>query len=289
MNQMNQRDRRADPMASPTGGPTVIVVGGGKGGVGKTHRVLMTSTCLVKAGLTPPFLIEVEAAPRISLIHPDRCLHVPFAKLGARELRRDPSKLSALFDPALVAIEEKLAAGSSVIVDLAANADFALADYLLQLGGLSVLGAGESVAFIAVTTGDSAALEDALTGLAVIGAALPASRRMGVVNDVVASARCEPGSDKFAALDEQARRGGALPTAYVTALEAEDLLAVAKQRQVALEKLVTPDVRALAAALGISAPAAIRNLRAFGQHAAEWELVLQQLGVLAPPEAEERP
>jgi len=285
VNQTNQKNGRADPMASPAGGPAVIFVGGGKGGVGKTHRALMTSSCLVKAGMTP-FLIEVEAAPRISLIHPDRCLHVPFAKLGARELRRNPSRLAAVFDPALVAIEEKLEAGVFVIVDLAANADFALADYLLQLEGLSVLGAGQSTAFMSVTTGDSAALEDALTGLAVIGAALPASRRLAVVNDVVASAPCKPASDKFVAFDEHARRGGALPTAYVTALEAERLLTFAKARQVPFEKLRAPNHSALAATLGVPSPEAARDYLAFARHSQEWEGVLQQLGVLAPLEDE---
>jgi hypothetical protein len=133
----------------------LIIVGGGKGGVGKSHVAQCVSAVIVGSKATPPLIVEFEAAKRQGEYYKDRSFYVSVSNTEAEELRRRPALAQQMFDPGFKAIREARIRGQHVVLDLAANLDFTVADYFTALMGESDLGEGDEVVYLAVATAET--------------------------------------------------------------------------------------------------------------------------------------
>jgi hypothetical protein len=236
---------------------------------------------IVGSKATPPLIVEFEAAKRQGEYYKDRSFYVSVSNTEAEELRRRPALAQQMFDPGFKAIREARIRGQHVVLDLAANLDFTVADYFTALMGESDLGEGDEVVYLAVATAETPALQDAERGLRMIKKALPNSTAIAVVNDWLPNIRCEPGSEKFTAFSRRAAAAGAAETIYLAGLMAEDMMTHAKASKTSIDELATLTSAQISEVTGIDVNDAIRSRRALLLHLKDLVPVLERNAIIA--------
>ncbi|MBV1800473.1 hypothetical protein [Siccirubricoccus sp. G192] len=158
----------------------VRIFGSDKGGVGKSLAAQAAVSRVVMETGALPLIIEVEAEPRLALIYGDAVTLFRLSANSLEEIERNPRLLYAMWE----AIGELILAhaGEEIVVDLGANLTRALTAWLHEYGEDGPLGSGERTDFYALTTGEANALASANNALAYVAQALPASRRLLLVN-----------------------------------------------------------------------------------------------------------
>jgi hypothetical protein len=262
MNADKMKQVKAVDLASP-----VVIFGGGKGGIGKSFHAQTALSARLMSGVKHPLIIQIEAEDRFGKLFgiSNQYVYVPIAKDVLAELAVRPQKIYRAFDAMMRSIAEARSKGQEVIIDCAANADHALSNYLLDQGEDSVLGTGDRVTFIAVTSGDPDAMVAAGNAVLMMRDALPDVTAEVIFNNADPSSDREHDDPVFRKFEKKAMEIGARSVVYVDRIPAPTLLRAMKDIPISLPSSVTMR-KSDWVELHISAEEANRELRVLARY-----------------------
>lgn len=164
----------------------IIVVGGDRGGSGKSTVAHLLALRLEMAG-TNARLIEVDAEERLGKVFgPERVTSKVIAQAELVQIMEDPSLAFRLWEE----IGEMLESGEDVVLDLGGNLSVAFADWARQ-AGVAYIGQGEGMDIVILCSGDPVGIESCQQTLGRFRRALPQARRWLVVNPLHAPLSAE--------------------------------------------------------------------------------------------------
>ncbi|MEO9772636.1 hypothetical protein [Roseibium sp.] len=172
--------------------PRVIFTGSDKGGVGKSFVSTLVAD-LLEIEDRPFRLIQIDEQDRLPALFGDRVTTVAPARLD--DLRRDPSAIVTAFDPLYAAVEQSLADGVTLIVDIGGPQQMLIEEYcgLVDLYA-DLLEAGAQVNWLVPATAEPEAMRGAVRTAREVGRVLPSAQRAVVLNGRDGAFRFYPGS-----------------------------------------------------------------------------------------------
>ncbi len=190
-----KREGREELLASAAPvAPVAIVIGGEKGGVGKTTTTELVSLNLQQAGFAHT-VAECEAQARLARRLAVPVTHHPLHQETVRQLADDPDLLNLYWDR----VCEQWRTGFT-LVDLAANSVRLMLRWASSRAVREVLRGGAGLVFVLVTTADAASLSATLGSARELAHALPLAERWIVVNEVAGAVDLQhPGVRKLLA------------------------------------------------------------------------------------------
>jgi hypothetical protein len=218
----------------------IVIMGGGKGGVGKTFSSLALLAAIKAAGHRQPMFIHIEAEDRCGRFFPASDTYRYLAVAGDRleDLEENPTLVYDVLDELCALVEAGIADDRYVVIDLPSNFTMAIASYLAEQGAKTPFGDGGDVLTLAVTHGRSEAMKAAGNSISLMKEALPQAASVVLFNNIDASSNRSPADPVYLKFVDQARALGVVEVLHLNRLMAPLLLRASDDLSIALDELL---------------------------------------------------
>lgn len=181
------------PISSAETDRTIIALfGQPKGGSGKTFSATACIDLMSARGIEPR-IVQVDEQHRLDALFPGRVLTISGASLA--DMRSDPGKIVEAFDPCYDAIEQTIANGGTLVIDVGSLNQGIFEDYLALIDAdEDLVEAGVEAFWFIPTTAEPESMRGAIRTAESIGRVLPSVRRVFIKNRRDGAFRFYPGS-----------------------------------------------------------------------------------------------